>query len=63
MALIQLLVNGSDTAPFVKAAIRDVKAYRQSKNYRDIPVGYSGGMQLDLLPSAQQWLPTLQNTG
>lgn len=36
-------VNGSDTAPFVKAAIRDVKSYRDSKNYRNIPVGYSAG--------------------
>lgn len=36
-------LNGSDTAPFVKAAVRDVKAYRKSKGYRDIPVGYSGG--------------------
>ena len=37
-------LNGSDAAPFVKAGIRDIKAYRQSKGYRDIPVGYSGGM-------------------
>lgn len=37
-------LNGSDTAPFIKAAIRDVKSYRQSKKYREIPVGYSGGM-------------------
>lgn len=36
-------LNGSDAAPFVKAAIRDVKSYRESKNYRNIPVGYSGG--------------------
>ena len=36
-------LNGSDTAPYVKAAIRDIKAYRQSKGYRDIPIGYSGG--------------------
>ena len=38
------MLNGSDTAPFVKAAIRDVKAYRNQKKYRDIPVGYSGGL-------------------
>ena len=37
------VVNGSDTAPFVKSAIRDVKAYRDSKKYREIPVGYSAG--------------------
>ena len=51
MAYIQLkcfAFNCSDTARFVKAGIRDIKAYRQSKNYRDIPVGYSGGMYSDI---------------
>ncbi|KAH7130367.1 Glucanosyltransferase-domain-containing protein [Dendryphion nanum] len=33
--------NGTLAAPFVKAAARDLKAYRDSKNYRKIPVGYS----------------------
>lgn len=33
--------NGSVAAPYVKAAARDMKAYRNSKNYRNIPVGYS----------------------
>ena len=42
------IVNGSDTAPFIKAAIRDVKAYRDQKKYRTIPVGYSAGMLNDL---------------
>ena len=50
------LLNGSDTAPFVKAAIRDVKAYRQSKNYREIPVGYSGADIPDLRPMLQNYL-------
>ena len=36
-------LNGSDAAPFVKAGIRDIKAYRNSKGYRPIPVGYAGG--------------------
>ena len=36
-------LNGTDLAPFIKAAIRDVKSYRQQKKYRNIPVGYSGG--------------------
>ena len=40
---IVTLGNGSDAAPYVKAAARDVKAYRTSKKYRDIPVGYSAG--------------------
>ncbi|SCU98818.1 LAMI_0F16358g1_1 [Lachancea mirantina] len=33
--------SNSDASPFVKAAIRDVKAYIKQKGYRDIPVGYS----------------------
>ena len=49
-------LNGSDTAPFVKAAIRDVKAYRQSKNYRDIPIGYSGADIPALRPMLQNYL-------
>ncbi|KAL8953935.1 MAG: hypothetical protein Q9222_000222 [Ikaeria aurantiellina] len=43
----------SDTAPYIKAAIRDVKAYRDGQGYRKIPVGYtsadlSGDLRLDL---------------
>ncbi|KAF2652384.1 glycoside hydrolase family 72 protein [Lophiostoma macrostomum CBS 122681] len=33
--------NGTVAAPFVKAAGRDLKAYRDSKGYRKIPIGYS----------------------
>ncbi|PMD52703.1 glycoside hydrolase family 72 protein [Hyaloscypha bicolor E] len=32
----------SDVAPYVKAAALDLKSYRDSKGYRQIPVGYSG---------------------
>ncbi len=49
-------LNGSDLAPFIKAAIRDVKTYRQSKNYRDIPVGYSGADIPALRPMLQDYL-------
>ena len=49
-------LNGSDAAPFVKAGIRDVKAYRQQKNYRDIPVGYSGADIPELRPMLQNYL-------
>lgn len=31
----------SDAAPFIKAAVRDVKSYISSHHYRQIPVGYS----------------------
>ena len=33
--------NNSDAIPFVKAAVRDIKAYIQQKNYRAIGVGYA----------------------
>lgn len=36
--------NNSEAAVYVKAATRDMKAYRDSKNYRTIPIGYSHGM-------------------
>lgn len=30
-----------DTAPYVKAVVRDMKKYMKARNYRQIPVGYS----------------------
>lgn len=38
------VINGGETttsAPYIKAAIRDVKAYRDGQGYREIPVGYT----------------------
>ena len=43
-------------APYVKAAARDVKAYRNSKKYRDIPVGYSAADIGSLRPMLQNYL-------
>lgn len=40
---VDLTGNGSAAAPYVKAALRDLKAYRDSKHYRNIPIGYSAG--------------------
>ncbi|OCK75724.1 glycoside hydrolase family 72 protein [Lepidopterella palustris CBS 459.81] len=47
--------NGSIAAPYVKAAARDVKAYRNSKNYRNIPVGYSAADISSLRPMLQNY--------
>jgi 1,3-beta-glucanosyltransferase GAS1 len=54
--------NGSISAPFVKAAARDVKAYRNKKGYRDIPVGYSAADIADLRPMLQNYLACGTNT-
>ncbi|MCJ1314248.1 hypothetical protein MMC25_007928 [Agyrium rufum] len=48
--------NGSDASPYIKAATRDVKAYRDSKGYRQIPVGYSAADISELRPMLQNYL-------
>lgn len=50
------LNNQSLAAPYVKAAARDLKAYRKSKNYREIPVGYSAADIAELRPMLQNYL-------
>jgi hypothetical protein len=50
------LANGSVTAPYIKAAARDLKAYRDSKGYRKIPVGYSAADIAELRPMLQNYL-------
>lgn len=48
--------DGSPAAPFVKAAARDTKAYRDEKGYRNIPIGYSAADIASLRPMLQNYL-------
>jgi hypothetical protein len=50
------LANESLAAPYIKAAARDLKAYRNSKGYRNIPVGYSAADIAQLRPMLQDYL-------
>ncbi|KAI9655182.1 MAG: hypothetical protein M1821_005665 [Bathelium mastoideum] len=54
--------NNSIAAPYVKAAVRDTKAYRNSKGYRDIPIGYSAADIASLRPMLQNYLACGTNT-
>ena len=54
--------NGSVAAPFIKSATRDTKAYRASKGYRDIPIGYSAADIASLRPMLQNYLACGSNT-
>lgn len=54
--------NGSVTAPYIKAAARDLKAYRDSKKYRNIPIGYSAADIATLRPMLQNFLACGSNT-
>ncbi|KAM0251318.1 hypothetical protein ACHAQJ_008212 [Trichoderma viride] len=48
--------NDSPTAPYLKAAARDMKAYRDASGYRDFPIGYSAADILQLRPMLQDYL-------
>lgn len=48
-------VTVSNAAPYVKAAALDLKSYRDSKGYRQIPVGYSGADVTALSPYLQNF--------
>jgi hypothetical protein len=50
------LPNGTDAAPFVKAATRDTKAYMKSKGGRYIPIGYSAADIATIRPMFQNYL-------
>lgn len=54
--------NQSLAAPFIKAAARDMKAYRNSKGYREIPIGYSAADIAELRPMLQNYLACGANT-
>ncbi|CAK7223570.1 hypothetical protein SCUCBS95973_005223 [Sporothrix curviconia] len=50
------VVNQSIAAPYIKAAAHDMKAYRDSKNYRKFPIGYSAADIAELRPMLQDYL-------
>ncbi|KAF2020133.1 glycoside hydrolase family 72 protein [Aaosphaeria arxii CBS 175.79] len=54
--------NGTLSAPFVKAAARDLKSYRDSKGYRKIPVGYSAADIAINRPMLQNFLACGSNS-
>lgn len=48
--------NQSMAAPYIKSAARDLKAYRDSKGYRQFPIGYSAADIAELRPMLQDYL-------
>lgn len=48
--------NQSEAAPYIKAATRDMKAYRDKQGFRKIPVGYSAADIAELRPMLQDYL-------
>jgi len=56
------LNNQSLAAPYIKAAARDLKAYRHRKGYRNIPVGYSAADIAELRPMLQNYLSCGSNS-
>lgn len=53
--------DGSAAAPYVLAAARDIKSYRDKKGYREIPVGYSAADIADLRPMLQNYMACAKN--
>ncbi|KAF2864325.1 glycoside hydrolase family 72 protein [Piedraia hortae CBS 480.64] len=53
----EVMNNGANSivAPFVKAAARDMKTYRNYKGYRNIPIGYSASDITVLRPNLQNY--------
>ena len=49
-------MDQSHSAPFIKAAVRDMKAYRDRKGYRKVPIGYTATDIVELRPMLQDYL-------
>lgn len=47
---------GAAAAPYIKAAVRDMKAYRDAMGYRAIPIGYAGADVAAISPMLQYYL-------
>jgi hypothetical protein len=47
---------GSPAAPYIKAAVADIKAYLALKPYRPVPIGYSAADIAALRPALQNYL-------
>ncbi|KOS22625.1 hypothetical protein ESCO_001740 [Escovopsis weberi] len=52
----------SPVAPYLKAAVRDMKAYRDQKGYRHFPIGYSSADILELRPMLEYYLTCGSNS-
>lgn len=48
--------NQSLAAPYIKAATRDLIAYREARGYRKAPIGYSAADIAELRPMLQDYL-------
>lgn len=53
---IIIQADQSQAAPYIKAATRDMKAYRDKKGYRKVPIGYSAADIAELRPMLQDYL-------
>lgn len=52
----RFLVDTAEVALYIKAAARDVKAFRDARGYRKIPVGYSSADVSAINPMIQYYL-------
>ncbi|CAL3963507.1 unnamed protein product [Diplocarpon coronariae] len=49
-------LGGSPSAPYIKAAVADMKSYINAKSYRKVPIGYSAADIAELRPMLQDYL-------